>query len=60
MSFSKAVPITTRSAPALKAASILFFDLIPPPTIKGIHIEEATALIIFASTGTVAPEPASR
>jgi len=42
-SFSKAVPITTKSAPALKAASILCLERIPPPTIKGISIALATA-----------------
>ena len=37
-SSSKAVPITTASAPALKALSNSFLLLMPPPTIKGIFI----------------------
>gem|GEM_PF-4164463 len=58
--FSKAVPITTRSAPALYAFLSCVAFRIPPPTISGIFKSLFTSAITFSETGIKAPLPASR
>ena len=60
MLFSIAVPITTISAPALKAVSICAALFSPPPTISGTDIIFLTAAIIALGTQFCAPLPASK
>lgn len=58
--FSRNVPVTIASAPALRAASACPGVWMPPPTMTGQETAFFTAEIIAGGTGLSAPEPASR